>query len=98
MSSRIPEKSTSRHFKANSSLRRRPVVTSKSTIERKHDFSCAKRLLDLAGFQHFGNSHALRALADEGNGIPSLFKPFVANGMVEQNTHEISNFRFGPVC
>ena len=58
-------------------------------------FQLRQKTPDLSGFKDFGIPDAFGALADEDDGVPPLFEPFIADGMVERNTQEITDFRFG---
>src|SRR5436309_15771141 len=86
------EKSTSLHLRASRSLRRSPVVTASSTIKRKLDFSCCKRLRISCG-SRLRSLVTPRTLTDEGNWISSLTQPFITNCMIEQHAEQISDLR-----
>jgi len=83
----LPAKSTSCHFRPNSSLIRSPVpAANKSLLSITQTVS---ESVDFGRQKHFWYCPPFRALADEGDRI--AFDEVVSSGVVKEHAHQIPN-------
>jgi hypothetical protein len=82
-------------------LQAEEFATPQTGCNREHDHQPGIRLqlsqdsLNFLWFEYYGIHSTLRTLPHKSDGVHTLVEPFTTDCMVEQDAHDVADFRFG---